>query len=222
MASGRATVTKSVKKAGAKRVGKASKKGSTRRAKPARAKAAGVEGMSSEAVKKGTGRTWEQWHATLDKHKAMNLSHKEIAILVHEKYGVSEWWAQTVTVGYERARGLRVLHQKVGGFSVSASKTIACEVSRAFEAWTDDRLRTAWLGDAPLTIRKAAADKSLRASWGEKDGGSTLVVVNFYAKGPGKCQVAVQHEKLPDAKAAAACKAYWGEQVEALKAFLEK
>ena len=43
------------------------------------------------------------------------MPHKEIARYVREKFAVSGWWAQTITVGYERIRGLREKGQRRSG-----------------------------------------------------------------------------------------------------------
>jgi hypothetical protein len=47
------------------------------------------------------------------------------------------------------------------------------------------------------------------------------VVADFYSQGKSKSQVAVQHSKLPSAKAAAGMKAYWAAQLARLQAFLK-
>ena len=44
----------------------------------------------------------------LDKDGCKKMPHKQIAEIVHEKYGVGPWWCQMVTVGYEQSRGLRI------------------------------------------------------------------------------------------------------------------
>lgn len=49
-------------------------------------------GVSSEAVQKATGRTWDEWLALLDADGAQQLSHPQIAILVREKHGAPDWW----------------------------------------------------------------------------------------------------------------------------------
>jgi len=47
------------------------------------------------------------------------------------------------------------------------------------------------------------------------------VEVGFYPKGARKSQVAVQHNKLPDAKAAARMKTYWAGALDRLKELVE-
>lgn len=175
-----------------------------------------VAGISSEAVRAKTGKTWPQWVAALDTEGCKKMNHKDIVAVVG-KFGVGDWWQQMVTVGYEQARGLRAKHQKTDGYAVSASKTFAAPASAAFKAWNEPRTRKKWLAEA-ITIRKATENKSLRITWAD---GKASVTVNLYTKGEGKSQVTVQHEKIANAEEAARLKKFWGEKMEALKEVLE-
>ena len=175
-------------------------------------------GISSAAVRKATGRTWAQWLALLDKAGAKKLPHKEIVLRLRAKYLVTDWWGQMVTVGYEQARGLRGKHQKADGFEISVSKTMVAPVDRAFAAWKDAALREQWLPRTPLTIRKATPHKSIRILWPD----DTSLSVNFWPKGPLKCQVVPQHGRLTTPEAAETMKASWADKLEALRSFLEK
>jgi uncharacterized protein YndB with AHSA1/START domain len=162
-------------------------------------------GMSDEAVKAATGKDWKGWIAALDKAGAAKLPHRDIAKLMRDKFVLaSGWWCQMVTVGYEQAKGLRDVHQTASGYTAGVSKTMAAPASAVYAAWSDARKRKAWLPD-PLTVRTATPAKSLRITW--HDG--TRVDVYLTPKVAGKTQVAVQHERLPDAQAVAAMKAFW-------------
>ena len=63
---------------------------------------------SDEAIRKRTGRGWEEWFALLDEWGAPGRTHREIARWVAAKQGVHPlaWNAQAVAASYERARGL--------------------------------------------------------------------------------------------------------------------
>lgn len=176
-------------------------------------------GIGDEAVNARTGKTWAEWGKILDAAGGRKLNHKQIVAYLSEHYPkVGGWWTQMVTVGYEQSRGLREKHQKPGGYEISGSKTLAVPVARAFEAWKNDKLRQKWLPGEKITIRKAAANKSMRITWSD---GTSSVSVNFYAKGDGRSQVAVQHGKLSSAKQAAAKKKYWADRLNRLKEMLE-
>lgn len=177
-----------------------------------------ANGISSEAVRKATGRTWNEWFALLDADAAHTLAHPAIALLLGEKYGVQDWWRQMVTVAYEQERGLRERHQKADGFAVSLSKTVNVPVEALFAAWADAEQRELWLPDAPLSIRKATQPKSARMDW---EDGATRVSAEFSAKGPNKSQVSLQHSKLPDSDAAGALRVYWSSALVRLKLHLE-
>lgn len=187
-------------------------------AKPSRPPAASTDyarlaGMSDAALKKATGCTWERWVKALDKVKADTWPHGAIAEYVYEKYKVPGWWAQNVTVGYERIRGLRERGQRRdGSYEATRSRTVAVPLGRLFRAWSEKRSRARWLPGVDLVVRKATKDRSMRITW--TDG--TSVEVGFTARGPKKSQVAVQHTKLADKGAQARQKAYWAERLDAL------
>lgn len=174
-------------------------------------------GIGSAAVAAKTGKGWQDWFAILDRSKASTWPHKQIATFLYDEHGVPGWWCQMITVGYEQARGLRVKHQKGDGFAASASKTIQAPLEKLFDAWTKESARKSWLGGAGVSIRKSTPLKSLRMTW---DDGSS-VSVNFYKRGPGKSQVAIDHEKLGAAADVARMKRIWGAALDKLKTKLE-
>jgi uncharacterized protein YndB with AHSA1/START domain len=174
---------------------------------------------SDEAVQAATSRTWDQWFQILDKAGCEQMKHKEIVEVVARHLG-NAWWQQSITVGYERARGLRQLNQKAdGGFQASGSKTINVPVERLFEAWNSAPLRRKWLGpkEQDLEIRKATPPKSLRITW--TDGSS--VSVQLYPKGDSKSSVSLEHTKLKSPTEVEKVKKSWAERLERLKQVLE-
>jgi hypothetical protein len=178
-----------------------------------------VAGISTEAVQAKTGKGWAEWIAVLDQAGAKEMAHKDIAIYLSQKQGVPDWWSQMVTVGYEQARGLRSKNERPEGYQISRSKTFTAPAGTLYAAWADKRKRTRWLKDAaPLTIRTATPDKSLRILWGD---GKTSLDVSFYPKGAGKCQVVVQHSKIANAKAAEKLKVFWAEALDTLQAYVK-
>jgi len=172
--------------------------------------------IGNEALKEKTGKTWAEWFLVLDKARAKERTHQEIVALLQD-HGVGQWYGQMVTVGYEQERGLRVPHQKPDGFEISVSKTVNAAVGVAYMLFEDAKMRKRWLKDPSFEIRKATSNKRILINW--RDG--TDVVADFYSKGTNKTQVVVQQSKIPSAKDAEKQKAYWGEQLDALKAVLE-
>ena len=174
--------------------------------------------VSDQALRDATGRGWDEWFALLDAWGGVGHSHTEIARWVSEEHGVPGWWAQSVTVGYERARGMRAPGQRPDGWSVSASKTVAVPVKRLYAAFEDEGLRARWLPGASLSVRTATPCRSARYDW---EDGSTRVHVGFSERDGGKSNVAIQHERLPDAETAEEMKVWWRERVAVLKELLE-
>ena len=174
-------------------------------------------GISDAALKKATGCSWERWVKALDHDEAYAWSHARIAKHVREKYKTPSWWTQMVTVGYERIKGLRARgQQRSGSFQASRSKTIHASLASLYRAFDDDTLRGEWLPRIDFDVKRRTKNKSMRLS--VSDG--TSVVLGFYAKGPDKSQVTIQHEKLPSAAEAASRKRFWGARLDALSRLL--
>ena len=175
-------------------------------------------GISDEAVRAKTGKTWAEWLRVIDRAGGKKMDHKSIAQFLQREKKLSGWWAQMVTVGYEQARGMRIKHEKPGGFEIGASKTVNVSMSALFQAFKNKRNRDRWLGDEKLTVRKATANKSMRITWSD---GKTHVDANFYGKGRGKSQVSVQHGKLTSTKQSEKMKTFWKGRLQELKETLE-
>lgn len=180
-------------------------------------KAPETKPFSDEAVRARTGRTWDEWFAVLDAAGSARLPHKRIASYLVEQHQVDGWWAQSVTVGYERARGLRQVHQTPRGFEVSASRTFTAPVERLFAAWDEQAQRTAWLEGDGYTLRKSTQNKGLRITWSD----GTSVDVRLTSKAGDRSYVAIQHTKLPDADAVPRFRAFWKAQLDRLSTVLQ-
>ena len=168
--------------------------------------------VSDAAIAARTGRTWAEWIATLNGAGARELSHTEIAELVHNRLGVDGWWAQAVTVGYERMTGRRANLQKADGFAASGSLTVSTGIERLYTAAADEKRQRRWLPPG-VVVHKATRPKSMRAT--ARDG-TRSISFYFYAKGPGKAQVTVQQEKLASQDAALKLKKVWAKSLREL------
>ena len=173
---------------------------------------AAVAGYADDVVSKRTGRTWREWVDVLDATGAADRPHREIAKMVHDTNDVSGWWAQMVTVGYERIKGLREIGQRRGGsWDANKSKTVAVPVSTLYRAFVDPALRERWLPGVDWSVRTATDDRSIRIDW---EGGGR-VSFWFVDKGE-KSSVQVQHGGHASKAASERAKTYWGERLEAL------
>jgi hypothetical protein len=174
---------------------------------------AAIAGMSDEKLKEKTGCTWERWVYALDRKGAEKMSHGEIVKIVNEKYKVPGWWSQTVTVGYERIKGLRARGQRRdGSYEASKSRTFNVPVKTLFDAWAKPAVRRRWMNGETMRVRTATAPKSMRLDFTDH----SIIAVGFAAKGKSKSSVAVQHTKLPDRATADRLKQYWSDRLDAL------
>jgi hypothetical protein len=213
------TTQKSFKRAVRERMAKTGERYAAARAQMLPTEPAYVPRMSDDAVRRATGRDWNEWFALLDNWGAADHEHKAIATWLVSEHGAPGWWAQGITVEYERARGLRSPGSgRDGLFSVGASRTIAVPVERLYAAFVDPELRERWLPGARVRERKLLPHRSARFDW---EDGATRLVVGFDDRGPAKSQVALSHERVPDAEVAAELKTYWRERLGVLKALLE-
>jgi hypothetical protein len=179
---------------------------------------AALAGMSDAAVAKRTGFTWAQWVDVLERAGARDWTHRATAEYVQKTHGVADWWAQTVTVGYERIRGLRQIGQRMSGaFEATKSKTVNAPAAAAFKAFNDAKARRGWLTGVK-TVRKATPNKSVRLTM--EDG--TSVEVWIIAKGATKSSVQLSHRKLSSRADADARKLYWTERLDVLAKQLKR
>lgn len=172
-----------------------------------------LAGKSDAIVKERTGRDWKSWVRILDRHGAATMTHGDVVRIVNGKYGVDGWWAQTVTVGYERIRGKRATGQRLdGSYEASKSRTYGVPVATLFDAWADAGTRRRWLDAPDAKVRTATAPKSMRLGWSD----GTIVAVWFEPRGAAKSVVALAHTKLPDRETAGRMKQYWSDRLDAL------
>jgi uncharacterized protein YndB with AHSA1/START domain len=221
------TARKRARKSPARKTTKRARRKTARpKAPKALAKAAGrlraagkrAADVGDAAVRKATGKSLQQWFRVLDRAGAKAMDHGRIVKILATARGVSGWWQQMITVAYERARGLREKYQTTSGFNAGASKTVSASLAELYDAWVDAEKQRAWLGVPMPEVRTALPERSLRLTW--HDG--SWVIVGFTDKGDGKAQVAVSHERLPNARAVAKYKAFWNDALARLATLVER
>lgn len=165
---------------------------------------------SEAAVIKATAKSWDEWFALLEQDKASQLSHKDIALSLVNKYGTSEWWAQSITVEYERFIGRREVGQSCeGDFQAGASKTVSGTIDTVLNAWGDftadakEVNKTAY-AEAP-TISKTEKWRYWRVLLTD----DSKVNINITQKAQGKVHISVNHEKLTNSTAVDDWKMFW-------------
>ena len=187
-------------------------------------------GLSDAASLKKTGHDLAHWFAVLDRFGAVEKGHTAAARHLYDAHQVDGWYAQGITVAYERERGVRAVNQRCDGeFEMSASKVMTASVKQVAKALSDPRVREQWIGDADAKLAEALANaftgpKSkgvvirpdglgrFRYKWGD-------TTVQFYmAPKPGKVSVTVTQTKLQDASAVDSARGRWKTALTALAA----
>lgn len=186
-------------------------------------------GPSDDAVRAATGRGWDDWFARLDAAGATELDHKAIVAHLRDREGLANgWWQQSVTVAYEKARGLRapVGETADAGFQVGVQRTVGVGAEEAWAWLVTGPGRAAWLGRTatfPLEpgasyrcedgtqgeIRSIDPGRRLRATWRPPDWASPSTVQITITPKDGRCTVGFHQERLPDAERREAMKARW-------------
>lgn len=173
--------------------------------------------ISNEAVKARTGRDWPAWFELLDRAGARQLGHTAIAQLLMKKHGVPGWWAQNVTVEYERARGLRERHQGATGYKVAVTKTLSTGVANLYAATANASVRRRWFPRGAFEVSSQTRGKYFRGPWK-----TARLEVGFYAKGAGRAQIALQVSRLASRADVEKTRETWKKALQKLQALVEK
>jgi hypothetical protein len=172
-------------------------------------------GMSDDAIQRSTGKIWDEWLLILDDWGARERTHAEIARYVGDEFGIGGWWAQNVTVGYERARGMRKVNERTDGYSANASRTFAVPIERLYAAFADDAERATWLEPELIRVRTFTENKVWRCEMVTDD---SRVEVRFTAKSPEKTSIAIQQTRLATEDDVTSWRAFWKTRLEKLAA----
>lgn len=196
---------------------------------------------SSESVREATGRGWQEWLEALDAAGAAGRDHREIvAHLEREHPEVNSWWRQSITVGYEQARGKRAVGQTAAaGYQVGVQRSIAATATRVWELITSRP--GLWLGEGTCVVfdkgeryqvppgngapgasgevRVVKPGDRLRITW-QPEGwpAPATLQLTLLRSASGKTAIHAHLEKLPDAGAREAMRKRWSEALERIAA----
>ena len=129
-----------------------------------------LNGMSNEAVARATGRDWDAWLRFLDDVGAQESDHKGIVGLIAGPGGLENgWWQQSVAIGYEQARGMRVVGQtSEGGYQIGVQKTLPLPPEEAWSLVMGEPGRAFWLGKVDnLLFQRGEQYQASEGQWGE-------------------------------------------------------
>ncbi len=165
-----------------------------------------------DKTREATGKGWDDWCDIIEAWDGHREGHAAIARYIAANYDVTHWWAQGITIGYERITGLRVLHQMTDGtFAASKSKTLDIDVAELRAMLIDDDIRKELIIGYDSVLRSKPTSKALRIAFDE---GAALFSFDSAAKG--RTRITVTHEKLASSEDADRWRFYWTEWLDAL------
>ncbi|MGP5126308.1 hypothetical protein ACTXKL_07225 [Brachybacterium tyrofermentans] len=168
------------------------------------------------SIESGTGTALETWVQRITEAGGPDLDHAAIARLLPERWDITEWWAQGVTVAYEQVIGRRVVGQSCDGdFSASASRTVPGDIDAVRDRWATfmTPARREQLGLEEPRLSDTATWRYWRAAVAD----GSRISVNITAKsspagrtstGP-RSTLGIEHKGLETATGRDAWKAAW-------------
>ena len=175
---------------------------------------AGLAGMSDATSRRRPGARGSAGSRLLDYHGAADdVASRDRDARAREIQG-RDWWTQTVTVGYERIKGLRARGSagRTYGSQQVAHIQRPDQSSSMRPGSADASARKRWLNANALKVRTATAPKTIRLDW--TDG--SIIAVGFTSKGKSKSAVALESLEAAGREAVKAIKEYWSERFDAL------
>lgn len=196
-------------------------------------------GVSDDAVAAATGRNWKEWIAFLDALGAAEMGHKGIVALTAGPGGLSNgWWQQMVTVGYEQARGLRVVGQTSGAdFQIGVQKTLPVPSGTAWTLLSERPGRDVWLGKTPSLefrkgeeyrteeghqgqIRSCVPEERVRLTWSHPSLARPSTLQIYLAASGDKTSVRFHQERLSSLDERELMRGHWRRVLEELAGLL--
>jgi hypothetical protein len=190
--------------------------------------------VSDATAREKTGHGLTHWFDVLDRFGAVEKGHTAAARHLHDAHHVPGWYAQGITVAYERARGVRVLNQRGdGAYEVSVSKIVTATTAAVINAFAKSNWRR-WMkavdADLARALTTALDDTAARRFIVRPDGQGRFrckwdgTVVQFYLlpKTVGKLSVVVTNTKLADAAIVEERRTQWRTALTALAEYLAR
>ncbi|MGO4957780.1 hypothetical protein ACTQ49_11035 [Luteococcus sp. Sow4_B9] len=176
--------------------------------------------MDAQRLAEVTGRSIDEWVQLLDGLECRELDHTATARLVPDQLPDTVenkgWWAQSVTVEYEKAIGRRVVGQTCeGDFQVSVSKTWHGTREEALDAWVQVTSPMAEFGGVAVEQEPTRTQTEKWSRWRAQLADGSRVVAEAYDRPrpdmtkPARAAFAVTHQKLASTHEVERWRAVW-------------
>jgi len=167
---------------------------------------------SDEVIRERTGRGWDEWRELIDSWPGHTEGHAAIAVWLQKQHQVDGWWAQSITVGWERITGRRQPGQMADGtFTANKSATVTIDPEALRDMLVDDAGREALFPHLTAEPRSRPTSKNVKLRL--EDGVAEIAIT---PKADGRSTVTIAHTKLASPDHVAHWKAFWTDWIAAL------
>jgi uncharacterized protein YdhG (YjbR/CyaY superfamily) len=173
--------------------------------------------LTDKAVETATGKGWNEWFTILGQKTDDSFSHKDIAKLLMDQYQVDGWWAQSITVEYERHLGKRQVGQvKDGTFQTAVSKTLPGDLDQVFSLWLN-AVRDVKEFNSILPAGEPSISKTEKWRYWRVDlADGSKVTITVGKKSEEKSILTFSNEKLNNQDAIEQWKEFWKDYIKKL------
>lgn len=194
--------------------------------------------IADASAAEATGMTLVQWYEILDGIGGPSAGRKALAEHLLQRK-VDPWWATTIAVEYEIARGAKEKDGLPPGYAICVTKTVAAKAADVFAAFGDPKRAAVWFGSGAKlalsdggayenadgdrgTFTRVRKDKDVRLTWEQpRHAAGSKVEIAFQDKA-GKCGIVLKHERIQRRRDADELRVAWGAALDRLKALVEK
>lgn len=185
-----------------------------------------------------TGRASSEWFRLLDEFNVRENGRTKAASHLMHEHGVQPWWAQAITVQYERNLGLRSYGQRHDGFAVSVQRAMAAPVEVIWRALCESSEVSVWYrprrrqgfypggrwsnaGGDRGQFRRIVPGSLLRFTWeNPRHSPGSAVQIEISDKG-GRCTLKVTHRRIGTAEEREELRLLWSRALDSLKSWVE-
>ncbi|HCU65275.1 MAG TPA: hypothetical protein DF774_05870 [Rheinheimera sp.] len=166
--------------------------------------------QTTDKITIATGRSLQSWFDFLTAHQAGNLNHQQIAALLKSQPGVSDWWAQSLTVKFEQHLGKRQPGQDCSGqFKLSVNKTLSGKLDEALTLWLQAVAGIQSFNQVQLKTQPRVSQTEKWRYWRCELADGSRLALHIQQKATDKVALSLQHEQLTTAEELEQWRSFW-------------
>lgn len=190
---------------------------------------------SPESCQAATGHPYDHWFQVIETAGFAN-KRREAIQLIYDALGRGKdtWWATTIWVEYERAKGVLKKDGRPEGYNICCTKGFAQTPEQIFPHFAAEEAMRAWApewsgamtegsafrcGGCTGVIGRIRPNKDIRMTWETPGFGPSEIEVQFTVTGA-KTTVNIFHKRMATRDEADGFRRGWGEALDRLKALV--